>query len=117
MSRFVLSSKGGRSGDEQRFLEKHEYILDQLDIEDAERNVRTGVTKGVSLYRSVPAVFKWLIFLGGAFSVIVLLPYSIVAMTHIITNFGHMRRLIHTLIVGGAAAGSMALMYVVLVFF
>lgn len=117
MSRFVISSTGGRSSDEQRFLEKHQYILDQLDIDDAREATRRGVVRGISLYRSVPSVFKWLILVGGVFTVVVLLPFFLVAVSQTLTNFSSMHRLIHTLIVGTVGLGGLILMYAILVFF
>lgn len=114
MSRFVVSSTGGRSRDEARFLEKHRDVIEQLSTEDVGIAVRNGVRRGVSLYMSLPVVVKWLIFLGGALALVVVVPFILVALTQTITQFASIRRLVHTSLVGFSGVGGMLLMYLAL---
>lgn len=107
--KFVTDNTGrGRRSDEQRFLDMHRDVIEeQYDIERAGRDQRRAVRNIWNWWKSLPPMVMAVALCLFVLGVLIAIPFVIIVIARLLSNFGVLRRFIVVASVG-ALAGTCA---------
>ena len=111
MSQFMMPGKGGREGDEQRFLDRHKDVIEGQYDRDQMRHQGLQVFAMVS---KLPTVLQVFVYLVAGLSMLVGVPFFCYGMYRTGTHYPSANRLANVCVIGFLTALGLGYIYLLL---